>query len=402
MSFFLDILPNEITLHLLSFSSVLDLVVMMYVCKTTKKISVDILKDCKSLQYVRLTKEIAATGSLPLLEWAHKLKYKFDVHVWSTACHSGHLHILKWMHKHKLSDADHRSYKLTKRNHTKILDWGYEKGFVTDLQICELAAKRGDLSTLKSYIKRGCKWDVYTPYLAAKYGHFEMLQWIHSTFFLFKDSDLIATGAAKGGHIEILQWVVTRYTVNTISLCEYATMSGQLKVLKFLSTTINSDGEYGMHTNITEFAEHIDRTNSVIIAARGGMLEILKWFKRIKCVIPDSAANESAVCGQLHIIEWLISDVYKDLENIPVSEILKTIGKSIMHGHPAVLEFFKNNWSTFSSENPIFSDFEDAMQISKWVNLNGKKYGNFHDLTKNIIAARSAINNHNEKFAKYT
>ena len=180
-------------------------------------------------------------------------------------------------------------------------------------------------------------------------------------------------------------------------------MSGQLEVLKFLSTKINSDGEYVMHmTNISEFIGHIDTTNSVIFAARMGSLEILKWFKEIGCNILNNAVSEAASRGQLHVIEWLISDIYKDLEKIPTNEIFKAIEKSIMHGHPAVLEFFKKYWLTFSSENPIFSDFEDAMQIVKWVNLNGKKYGNFNDLTTNIIAARSAIQKHVENFSIYT
>src|SRR5579872_2555300 len=115
-------LPLDIVYHLMSGLSVLDLVVMMYVCKFTKKVSVKILEtDRESLQYVMLSDMAAKLGYLSLIQWLWNLEYKFRPSTCAAAAQGGNLKVLEWLNIN------------------------------------------------------GCPWDYTTSEMAAKYGHFDLL-----------------------------------------------------------------------------------------------------------------------------------------------------------------------------------------------------------------------------------
>ena len=274
-----------------------------------------------------------------------------------------------------------------------------------------MAAKNGDMKTLTWLRVLGCQWNENTFYLAAKYGHLDMLKWIYDVDPLFPYSScIIATGAAKGGHIAILEWIksINSININPQFLCAGAAAYGQLEVLKYYSQQLHefiNDPMLGQINN--DIVSHINNWHAADSAALGGKMEVLKWFREIGCHIPNSAVGYATIGGHLHIIKWLLDDTFQWSYAGKSKVILQSTMNAIRYGHSLVLEFFKVNWSMceqtlrYDDGSLIFSDFEDAMRITKWISLQ-KKLKFTGKFPQYMQFAKDEMNRHNENFAKYT
>jgi len=70
--------------------------------------------------------------------------------------------------------------------------------------LCDIACKKGYLSTLKWAHKNGCPWSNYTCAYAAQYGHLDCLQYAHINGCPW--NEYTCHNAARYGHLDCLHY----------------------------------------------------------------------------------------------------------------------------------------------------------------------------------------------------
>lgn len=83
-------------------------------------------------------------------------------------------------------------------NHTTLNNLGKE--------ICEIAAKKGNINLLIAAHNNRCNWDIYTPYYAVINGHLPCLKYSCKNKCPLPNN--ICEMAAKAGNIDCLQYLV--------------------------------------------------------------------------------------------------------------------------------------------------------------------------------------------------
>lgn len=411
MSGLLDILPIEVMVRTMTFLTELDLVIMMYVCKQTKKASVKILEtDRVSLQYVVLTDLAAQAGYLSVVQWLCSLKYKFRPSACVAAARGGHSTILEWL-RVKGCKEDYRTHEMAaKYGHFELLHQAHFKNQVNP-RICAYAAIHGKIDVIEWLHSNGYTWDYGTVYQAAKYGHMELLQWLNShcdyPSIYFTTAPI---GAAKGGHSEILLWLLTKSVYSQVAhcnseytnICEQAAKHNRLEILKIIK---EKWGQPGFQWSQRTFQNFIVHTEAQQWAACKGHLDVLAWFKEIKCDIPSVVDRWVVRGGQLHILEWLKTIGYRSSSLILIIEI------ACRYGHVEILELYKDRWNefleTYRKEKETkfpFDTFERAMIVTKWIKLQNAhlrylRYA-YNDMIINVV--ETSMRTHKEYFKKYT
>ena len=123
--------------------------------------------------------------------------------------------------------------------------------------------------------------------LAARGGHLEVLEWLHSTECPCDSATCCA--AAAGGHLEVLRWLHgTGCRWDSTSTCEAAAAGGHLATLKWLHNTGCPWDE-----------------DTCYAAARGGYLEALKWLHNTGCPWNSHTCRAAAARGDLDVLKWL-------------------------------------------------------------------------------------------------
>ena len=140
-----------------------------------------------------------------------------------------------------------------------------EKGRLTNKsQVCECAAKGGQLEVLQWARVNGCPWDWATCAWAARGGHMYVLQWARANGCPW--SDWTCWGAADGGHLEVLQWLRAKSCPWDERTCAWAARGGHLEVLQWA------------RANGCPWDER-----TCAWAADSGYLEVLQWARANGC-----------------------------------------------------------------------------------------------------------------------
>jgi hypothetical protein len=72
-------------------------------------------------------------------------------------------------------------------------------------EVCNVAARQGDLQALKEARARGFPWSFGTCLLAAERGHFEVLRWARENGAPWHEG--VCTAAARNDDLEMLKWL---------------------------------------------------------------------------------------------------------------------------------------------------------------------------------------------------
>jgi hypothetical protein len=165
-----------------------------------------------------------------------------------------------------------------------------EKGRLTNKsQVCECAAKGGQLEVLQWARVNGCPWDWATCAWAARGGHMYVLQWARANGCPW--SDWTCARAAQGGHLEVLQWARANGCQWNHYTCSEAAEGGHLEVLQWARVN-------GCPWN--------EETCSA--AAYGGHLEVLLWARANGCPWDQTTCAAAAASGRIGVLQWAIEN----------------------------------------------------------------------------------------------
>ena len=154
------------------------------------------------------------------------------------------------------SDWTERSFcsQVAKTNKLELLKW------IREEKKCEWgegtinrAAEQGNLEMIKYCVANECPIDVRACAEAARYGHLEILKYLHEEVKAPWDG-ATAYLAAKNGHLHILEYLVERkFDKYNEWACELAAENGHLDCLKYLHETAKApwdeDALYFAHEN---------------------------------------------------------------------------------------------------------------------------------------------------------
>ena len=139
-------------------------------------------------------------------------------------------------------EDDFEDVLLCRRFKSKLCNIAAERGYVSTLRwarqhrcgwsadTCAAAARGGRLDCLMWLREHGCMWDKATCTAAAEGGHSECLKWARENGCVW-DASIICWTAAWGGHLECLIWAREHDCSWDSSICSSAARGGHLECL---------------------------------------------------------------------------------------------------------------------------------------------------------------------------
>src|SRR5579872_1788546 len=396
----MDTIPEEvwliITLYFTHYE--LTLMVLMYVSKYFKKVSVKLLYNCKSIQYMKMCDEAASAGDLEVLKWFIGLGYKYDHYTCKMAAKHGHLAVLRYL-------ISYNSF--------------------LDQKICNAAARYGHFELLKWMIIQK-NYPIYNKIIikAAKSNKLEVLKWVYTMFdtdmwfIIMIDTDIgpkISGYAASGKNIEMLEWAKPKACYHPPSFMYKAAKHGHFDLVKIVATEILSNPGHS-------YLRYQLRYDVCSGAAKGGHLEILKWaLEPYKWFDPQSIFLKASESGHLEIIKWTYDQCNKGCETVYISIIRRG---AIKYSHLPILKWLEEMGYDFSLLDAFLNamyignievlnwlkddkkyigpmSYKEAIEVGQWMKINRKYFGT-NLVMSDSKTARLHIDRHNENFAKYT
>ncbi|GMF30695.1 unnamed protein product [Phytophthora lilii] len=227
---------------------------------------------------------------------------------------------------------------------------------------------------------------------AAKNGHFETLQWLHSTQ-LFKCTTAALNGAAENGHFEIVKWL--HQTENEVSkdALSYAAMNGHFEIVKWLYNNIRiSFYGYGVkfaarHGRLDivqwfhEYYPHSFSEEPMNLAALGGQMEVLTWLHEHRSEgCTEAASYYAARNGHLNVVQWL-HEHYSSKFDVSVMD------QAALNGHLHIVRWLHENRSEGCSKRAMGSAADNGhLDVMLYLLENRSEgfYGNAMETPQNI------------------
>jgi hypothetical protein len=198
------------------------------------------------------------------------------------------------------------------------LQWKLTEGMPHTKETTTKAAADGLLDVLITARAVGLPFDESDAAVAAaKTGHMEVLQWLHTRGFPWNEH--VCGAAAHGGHLDVLQWLCAMGCPWGADTCKQAANGGHVNVLEWLYEQEEArncplhDGmfltaTFGGHINVLEWLNargcpwHAEAWG---VATYIGNLHVLKWMHAQGCPFHKDACFMAANSGDLHILQWL-------------------------------------------------------------------------------------------------
>jgi hypothetical protein len=274
----LEIIPMELLVLIGSFCEIIEKHVLRFVCKKFYQIAhksgskqnkedfffvnknQDSNRDMRSETYIEKISfardnVICLPGTIPKKRDADSFSRR-KISIFTIVIKRGYLDILKWMSKcfSTVFEEHEQDYcwLAALYGHLELLKWARESGYFWGMKTCSAAARNGHLEVLKWARNNKCPWDSRT-----------------------------VDEAAKGGHLEILKWVKEND--------DGYTMSSGHPGFDWMTSKIRSDHLW------------MDICSS---AAEGGHLEVLKWARENGCLWDEDTCDSAALNGHLEVLKW--------------------------------------------------------------------------------------------------
>ena len=123
----------------------------------------------------------ASEGALEAVKWLLEKGCLLDSQALWQASRGGHVAMVEflWDRCGPLATNDGRSIVLgaVRSGFVPILRWAYDRNLPFSANLCEMAAKRGQLDVLRFLRSHLCPWNRWTFVEAARCGHLDILQW---------------------------------------------------------------------------------------------------------------------------------------------------------------------------------------------------------------------------------
>src|SRR5579872_6085515 len=251
----LEILPGDIHLYIFDVLPIIDLVVQMFVCKQTKKMAVQVLRERASLQYFNFCTEAVKLGYLKVLEWLVEVGFKSNKETCKAASKRKDWWLFELSRKacpdHKIGGS---IYFVEEANPTRDLKTAIKNGNLElTKELCRTAPYHNQISACR---------------LAAEYDQLEILKWSledqdHSIYFKQYDDFSLCSAAARSGDLEILKWCILQGYKYSDDIYTHAVEGNNLLMLEYLL-------EIGAPSDKSYVASRR--------AAKNGNIEVLQWL----------------------------------------------------------------------------------------------------------------------------
>jgi hypothetical protein len=191
----------------------------------------------------------------------------------------------------------------------------------------------GNAQLLQKAINVGCKLYIDTCFVAAKFGHLDIVKLAKANGCIW--DYMVAAGASACGHLNILQWAIKNDCKWHIEISNNAAYNGHLHILKWIRTCgmLNGDEEN--------------------YAAKRGHLHILKWLKEKGRLRNIAQVTMKAIeHEQPHILLWCISNG---------SNIAKTMyDVGMENGNLTIISLLKEHYISCDDDSYVnMSDVDD-------------------------------------------
>jgi hypothetical protein len=159
----------------------------------------------------------AAVCSLPRTKWAHACGVSLSATLSRLAAEHGRLDALAWLRSRDCEWDESTALAAARSGHVHIIRWAHAHGIPWDMSTTTTsvglaAIDGGHLPILKYLLDSGlmqlgskATFKSALPWLAARAGHLQVLQWLHEKGCAF--DELTCYSAATGGHLHVLQWL---------------------------------------------------------------------------------------------------------------------------------------------------------------------------------------------------
>jgi hypothetical protein len=153
----------------------------------------------------------AFVNTVERVRWATANGLTLDARVAALAARRGKLDVLKYLQTAGCA-LDARAVAAAARGgHLDVIEWAIERGCATDARACAQAARGGHLDLLKTLrAKTNFPWDASTPSAAARGGRRDVVRWLDEQKCP-RDEKAVCAMAARSGNVELVKWVISRY-----------------------------------------------------------------------------------------------------------------------------------------------------------------------------------------------
>ncbi len=182
---------------------------------------------------------------------------------------------------------------------------------------CALAAQNGHLNVIEFCLNNGCNLNWVSCLMAAKNGQLKTLKWLKYIICEGHEYDISGI-AAYYGHYDVLKWLIENECEINQTTCYAAVEAGHLNILKLLKENgcvldeiVTNDAVYYGHLNILKWLKENDGKFTGDLcntAALVGNLDILIWLKENGFSVTGETCSAAAENGHLNIIKWLIEN----------------------------------------------------------------------------------------------
>jgi hypothetical protein len=244
------------------------------------------LREVLHLDWDRPLVELAACkrGDLPMMQWVHVRDQPLSDSCKAAAA-SGNIDLLAWLHVH----------------HYLPDDYTYA--------VCVGAAEAGQLNSMKYLFGRGLAWDSANYMtLAAKRGHVDVVQFLHSKGCSFYDEGIDSgLHAARGGSVAVLALTQASNPVQFAAGDSLRNMLYCCMRLHHLAAAQWLREQRAPWPDKLWFQDDYDDLDTHAIQTCG--LEMLQWAVAAGCPYgtdwPFGTCNELRVCGYTAEVDWM-------------------------------------------------------------------------------------------------
>lgn len=274
-----------------------------------------------------------------------------------------------------------------------LLDWGLNLFEFGPVSLTELAAKSGQLQTLRYLLRKGLLDTRHKLcWVAAKNGYVGILAWARKHRFPWFRWDGTAdergggsiccasaaakgqldalkwlkrhgarwnwqtcAEAARGGHFEMLKWAHAHGAPMDAFTCDGAAKGGHLDILQWART--HGAAWTGTASNGTLHAD------TCAAAARGGYLKILQWARANGCPWDERACAYAVAGGQLETLRWLLAN------GCPWDEW--SCYNAVKTGNLELLQWVRASGCLWSERVCSLAARHGHLEILQWARKNG-------------------------------
>lgn len=193
-----------------------------------------------------------------------------------------------------------------------------------DMEACLDYSRQGDLRRLKWVVEHGMPFDKHDcEEAAARNGHWEVLEWLHTRFSAGEPwNKRVVYAAAKTGRLQVLQAMARAapgVDASAVLLLGVASGSGNLELMQWLldigctwSMFMYSDAASSNQVAVLEWLRQqgcpMDFTSiglEIDAAARVGNLPMIAWLRNYSCPWGQDACYYAVIHEDLELLQWL-------------------------------------------------------------------------------------------------